>query len=288
MKITYTDNNLVLTDVKDFCLEHIFECGQCFRWEKQPDASYIGVAHSMPLKIAQDGDTVTLYDTTIEQFYDVWYDYFDFATDYGEIKKALSSDSVLKSAAEFGSGIRLLNQDFWECTVSFIISQSNNIPRIKKIISQLCRLYGNKTEYLGKNFYSFPAPSAILNAPPELLDEVKAGFRDKYIMAAASYFSSGVCKSDFDLMSYDDAKAALTALYGVGPKVADCILLFSLGKRQSFPVDVWIKRVMEHFYFGSEQTKDKISAFAHEHFSDYGGYAQQYLFYYARQNKIGL
>ncbi len=288
MKISYSNNNLILTNVADFCLEHIFECGQCFRWEKQPDGSYMGIAYSTPLKIAQSGDTVTLYDTTIEQFNSVWYNYFDLGTDYSAIKKALSVDPVLKKASEFGGGIRLLNQDFWECTVSFIISQSNNIPRIKKIISSLCSLYGKKTEYMGNTFYTFPEPDAILNSPPEMLSEVKAGFRDKYIMAAAEYFRTGCSRTDFDLMTYSEAKASLMKIYGIGPKVADCILLFSLGKRQSFPVDVWIKRIMEYFYFDSEQPASKIASFARERFSQFGGYAQQYLFYYARENKIGL
>lgn len=288
MKISYSNNNLILTNVADFCLEHIFECGQCFRWEKQPDGSYMGIAYSTPLKIAQSGDTVTLYDTTIEQFNSVWYNYFDLGTDYSAIKEALSVDPVLKKASEFGGGIRLLNQDFWECTVSFIISQSNNIPRIKKIISSLCSLYGKKTEYMGNTFYTFPEPDAILNSPPEMLSEVKAGFRDKYIMAAAEYFRTGCSRTDFDLMTYNEAKASLMKIYGIGPKVADCILLFSLGKRQSFPVDVWIKRIMEYFYFDSEQPASKIASFALERFSQFGGYAQQYLFYYARENKIGL
>ena len=288
MKIRQIDNNLVLTDVKDFCLEHIFDCGQCFRWEKEPDGSYIGIAYNTPLKIAQSGDTVTLYDTTIGQFDNVWFNYFDFGTDYSPIKQKLSEDGVLKNAVSFGSGIRILNQELWECTVSFIISQSNNIPRIKKIISRLCENYGDKCEYMGRAFYSFPAPEKILYIVGlDGLAPLKAGFRDKYILSAAEFFVNEFSKAYFDPMSYDDAKRELLRIKGVGSKVADCILLFGLGKRSSFPVDVWIKRIIEYYYFDSEQTVGKIEQFARERFSSLGGYAQQYLFYYARENKIG-
>lgn len=288
MEIRQIDNNLILTGVKDFCLEHIFDCGQCFRWEKESDGSYVGIAYNTPLKIAQSGDTVTLYNTSIGQFNSVWFDYFDFGTDYSPIKTRLSEDTVLKNAVSFGGGIRILNQELWECTVSFIISQSNNIPRIKKIISTLCENYGDKTEYLGQTFYTFPSPEKILySAGLDGLSCIKAGFRDKYILSAAEFFVNGFSKAYFDPMTYDEAKKELLRIKGIGSKVADCILLFGLGKRSSFPVDVWIKRIIEYYYFDSEQTVGRIEQFAKERFSSLGGYAQQYLFYYARENKIG-
>lgn len=288
MKILNENNNIILTEVKDFNLQHIFDCGQCFRWEREAKNCYIGVAFGKALKISQDKDTIILYNTTREDFDKIWFNYFDFGTDYQSIKKALSKDAVLCDAVRFGNGIRILNQDLWECVVSFIISQSNNIPRIKKIISTLCELYGEKINYMGKTYYSFPDVNKIHSLSSEELSLIKAGFRDKYIMSAAEFFTNEFSDTYFDSLSYDEAKKELIKIKGIGDKVADCILLFGLSKRSSFPVDVWIKRVVEYFYFNEPQSVGKISEFAAERFSNLGGYAQQYLFYYARENKIGI
>ena len=287
MKISSKNNNLILTDVADFKLEHIFECGQCFRWEKEPDGSYIGVACNRALKISQENDSVIFYDTTREDFDKIWFNYFDFGTDYSRIKRTLSNDPVLLQAVRFGDGIRILNQDLWECVVSFIISQSNNIPRIKKIIATLCELYGEKISYMGKTYYSFPDIKKISSLSKEELSIIKAGFRDKYIISACEYFNNEFADGYFNELSYDEAKTELMRIKGIGAKVADCILLFGLSKRSSFPVDVWIKRVVEYFYFDEPQNIGKISEFAKCKFGELGGYAQQYLFYYARENKIG-
>lgn len=288
MKISEINNNLVLTNVKDFNLKNIFDCGQCFRWNEQNDGAYIGVANSRALKISQENDTVTFYDTSIEDFNNIWFNYFDFNTDYQEIKQVLSSDLILKSATEFGNGIRILNQELWECVVSFIISASNNIPRIKKIINTLCELYGEKISYMGKTYYAFPTPEKIYSLGISGLAPIKAGFRDKYIISAAEFFMKDFNESYFHTLDYKSAKKELMKISGIGNKVADCILLFSLSKRNSFPVDVWIKRVIEHFYFEEEQTIENIQKFSKEKFGELGGYAQQYLFYYAREQKIGL
>ncbi len=288
MKISEYNNNIVLTNVSDFNLENIFDCGQCFRWERQNDGSYIGVAFSRALKITQNADTVILHNTTRDDFDKIWFNYFDFNTNYDKIKQTLSDDSVLKSATEFGSGIRILNQELWECVVSFIISASNNIPRIKKIINTLCELYGDKIDYMGKTYYSFPPPQKILLAGIDGLAQIKAGYRDKYIFSAAEFFNNEFTTSYFDGLDYDRSKKELLKINGIGNKVADCILLFSLSKRNSFPVDVWVKRVMEYFYFDEEQKIEDIQRFSKEKFGELGGYAQQYLFYYAREQKIGL
>lgn len=288
MKISECNNNLVLTNVNDFNLDNIFECGQCFRWNKIQDGGYIGVANNRALKIIQDGDTVTFFNTTRKDFDDIWFNYFDFNTDYSKIKAKLSNDLVLKEATEYGSGIRILNQDLWECVVSFIISASNNIPRIKKIINKLCELYGDEISYMGGTYHSFPTPQKIYSLGLDALSPIKAGYRDKYIFSAAEFF----CKqSDFSYLNnldYNLAKKELMKINGIGNKVADCILLFSLAKRNSFPVDVWIKRVIEHFYFDEKQSVENIQSFSTQKFGDLGGYAQQYLFYYAREEKIGL
>lgn len=288
MKISECNNNLVLTNVKDFNLDNIFDCGQCFRWNKSEDGSYIGVAFSRALKIAQDGDKITLFDTSRKDFDDIWFKYFDFNTNYSEIKTELSKDSVLKEATKYGSGIRILNQELWECVVSFIISASNNIPRIKKIIDSLCTLYGDEISYMGNTYHSFPTAKKIYSLGLDALAPIKAGFRDKYIISAAKFFCEEFNSSYFDELDYIKAKKELMRINGIGNKVADCILLFSLAKRNSFPVDVWIKRVVEHFYFSEKQSIENIQSFSSEKFGDLGGYAQQYLFYYAREQKIGL
>ncbi len=288
MKISEYNNNLVLTNVKDFNLDNIFDCGQCFRWNKESDSCYVGVANSRALKIMQEGDTVTFFDTSLADFNDIWFNYFDFDTDYSKIKSILAEDSVMKEATQYGSGIRILNQDLWECVVSFIISASNNIPRIKKIISTLCELYGDEISYLGNIYHSFPSAEKIYSLGIDALVPIKAGFRDKYIISAAKFFCEEFNQSYFKDLDYYQSKKELMKINGIGNKVADCILLFSLAKRNSFPVDVWIKRVVEHFYFDDKQTIEAIQKFSSEKFGDLGGYAQQYLFYYAREQKIGL
>ena len=282
MNISVSNNNLVLTDVSDFNLDNIFDCGQCFRWNKTSDGGYIGVVGSRALKITQSDNTITLFDTTRTDFDDFWFNYFDFNTDYSKIKQTLSKDSVLKTATKFGQGIRILNQDLWECVVSFIISASNNIPRIKKIINSLCELYGDEISYMGNTYYSFPTPERINSLGIDDLSQIKAGFRDKYIISASQFFCESFNNEYFKDLDYNQAKKELMRINGIGNKVADCILLFSLAKRNSFPVDVWVKRVVEHFYFDEAQPIEAIQAFSKEKFGELGGYAQQYLFIYAK------
>ena len=289
MEISCKNGNVLLTDTDSFELSHIFDCGQCFRWNRNPDGSFSGVAMDRALKISKHDGKVIFHNTSIDDFNNIWREYFDFKTSYSEIKKELSSDKILKEAIGYGDGIRILKQDLWECVVSFIISASNNIPRIKKIVENLCCNFGEKISYMGEVFYTFPTPEKINSLTLEDLSVIKAGFRDKYILDAAEKFVSGEISYDKLLnMSAVDAKKMLMTIKGVGNKVADCIVLFGLSKCESFPVDVWIKRIMEYCYFDGEESIEKISAFAKEKFGTLGGYAQQYLFFYARENKIGL
>ena len=289
MEISCKNGNVLLTDTDSFELSHIFDCGQCFRWNRNPDGSFSGVAMDRALKISKHDGKVIFHNTSIDDFNNIWREYFDFKTSYSEIKKELSSDKILKEAIGYGDGIRILKQDLWECVVSFIISASNNIPRIKKIVENLCCNFGEKISYMGEVFYTFPTPEKINSLTLEDLSVIKAGFRDKYILDAAEKFVSGEISYEmFENMSAEDAKKMLMTIKGVGNKVADCIVLFGLSKCESFPVDVWIKRIMEYCYFDGEESIEKISAFAKEKFGTLGGYAQQYLFFYARENKIGL
>ncbi len=194
----------------------------------------------------------------------------------------------MKDAISYGDGIRILNQELWEAVISFIISASNNIPRIKGIIERFCENYGEEIHYMGKTYYSFPTIDKTASLSKEDLAIIRSGFRDKYIIDAASKFKNGELSGEYiSSLSTPDAKKTLMTIHGVGNKVSDCILLFGLGRANSFPVDVWIKRIMEYCYFDGEQSIDTISEFANNKFGEIGGYAQQYLFFYARENKIG-
>lgn len=288
MEIKYTDNNIVVTGLKDFNIKHIFDCGQCFRFNPVDEHTYFGIAKGKALKISQIGDTVTLYSTTEKDWNEVWFDFFDLGRDYGKIKSILSIDDIMCNAISYGDGIRILNQDLWEAVISFIISASNNIPRIKGIIERFCKNYGNKIEYMGNTYYSFPDISTTAGLSKDEISVIRSGFRDKYIMDAAQKFNRGELTEEYiKSLSTPEAKKALMTINGIGNKVSDCILLFGLGRVNSFPVDVWIKRIIEYCYFDAEQSIETISDFAENKFKDLGGFAQQYLFFYARENKIG-
>ncbi|MBR5507958.1 MAG: DNA-3-methyladenine glycosylase 2 family protein [Clostridia bacterium] len=291
MIINYENNNTILSELESFALIDIFDCGQCFRWNRQEDGSYIGIAKNRVLKISEFENSFILHDTSREDFENIWYDYFDLNRNYTNIRTLLSEDANLTDAFHFGSGVRILRQSLWECVVSFIISASNNIPRIKKIVELLCENFGDEIEYMGRIYYTFPSPERISALSLDELQVIRSGFRDKYILDAANKFISDSRFSEEYLKNIPtkDAKDVLMSIKGVGSKVADCVLLFGLGKYDSFPVDVWMKRIMEYLYFNqTEQSIKVISEFAQAHFGELGGFAQQYLFFYARENKIGL
>lgn len=288
MKVYEKNNDVILENMPDFNLFHTFDCGQCFRWNCE-NGGFSGIAMGNYLHILRDGEIFIFKDTSLETFNSVWRDYFDLERDYSAIKGELSKDGVLKNAISFGGGIRILNQDAFECLISFIISASNNIPRIKKIIELLCQNFGEKSSNGSIIYNKFPTAEKISSLTIEDLQVIKAGFRDKYILAAAKAVTSG--QLDLNALkkaSFDYAKSQLLRLSGVGEKVASCILLFGLGKSEGFPVDVWVKRIMEYCYFEEPQSKEAILEFAKNKFGNLGGFAQQYLFYWARENKIGI
>ena len=282
-------NSIIIKNLKDFEPKHIFECGQSFRWDEEEDGSYTGVAHGRVINVKKDGENVILSNTNKEDYENIWYNYFDLGRDYGEIKKKLSKDRVLKKAIKFGYGIRILNQDPWEILISFIISANNRIPMIKRAINNLSEKYGDYIgEYNGNKYYSFPTPERLDHAPTEEVKDCKTGFRAKYIVNAATIVSS----KQMDIYSMknlytDDARKELMLFAGVGPKVSDCIMLFSMDKNDAFPIDVWVKRVMEHFYLDEDTKLKDIQNYAKERFGGLAGFAQQYLFYYARELGIG-
>lgn len=290
--------------VKDFELDHIFDCGQSFRWNKEEDGSYTGIAFghiaNMSLKDGilsietlskhgGNGEVVNEFakydDTYIEE---MWKEYLDLYTDYGEIKKYLSKkDKIMKSAISSGEGIRILKQEPWEALVSFIISQNNNIPRIKKCIEGLCESFGEPLgTYRGKQRFAFPKADVLAQLTEEDLGPIRLGYRSKYIInTAKQVVEDGGEEFLFTLREKNSQEAYeyLTSLCGVGPKVANCILLFGIDKKDSFPIDVWVKRVMNRLYDIDENDMKSMKVYAEDNFGIYGGVAQQYLFYHIRK-----
>ncbi|MBP2027946.1 N-glycosylase/DNA lyase [Acetoanaerobium pronyense] len=291
MKIYSEKNRVIIDGAKDFVPKHIFECGQCFRWDLEDDGSYTGVAMNRVLNVKGEGDTIIFDNTTLEEYEKIWKHYFDMEKDYSLIKEKLSMmDEYLDESVKFGHGIRILRQDTFETVISFIISARNAIPMIKRSIKYLSNELGEPLgEYRGKEYYSFPSPKALSSAKEELLINSKVAFRRGYIVDT-SYIQHSHQVDLYNLKNLptDMARRDLMALPGIGPKVSDCILLFGLGKYDVFPVDVWVKRVMEEFYL-EEEVKDlkKIREYAIDKFQDMSGFAQQYLFYYAREKGIG-
>lgn len=266
----FSEKNNIIVRAHNFDLDQIFGCGQCFRFEKK-DGVYTGVALGKQLSLKQDGDTVILYNTTPEEFEGKWKSYFDLDRDYAAIIRELSFDKRIRTAVEKTGGIRILRQDGWETLCSFIISQNNNIPRIKKIIASLCVLLG---EAIGDSVYTFPTAQKIAEAGVMALAPINSGYRAGYIYDAAKKVSEGVVDLEtLPKLSYPEAKEKIKTIKGVGDKVADCALLFGFGFYEAFPKDVWVKRVIQNYY-GAD--------FTPEYFGKYAGIAQQYLFYYER------
>lgn len=275
----------MLKNAADFEPEHIFECGQCFRWNRTPAGSYEGVAGGRVLNVKKTGGDVLLSGADEKDFIKYWIEYFDLERDYGYIKDKLSEDPVLKKAVQHGYGIRVLKQDIWETLISFIISANNNIPRIKNIIERLCRRFGETFNFNGKTYYDFPIPSRLAAANERDLYACGCGYRARYVLQSAIIVARG--RADLQgLQCMDNArvKDVLMGFPGVGPKVADCIMLFSLARLDVFPVDLWVKRVMEHYYLKKETPLPEIRRYAAENFGPLAGIVQQYLFYYAREN----
>lgn len=283
------ENGIILKDVRNFELNHIFDCGQCFRWEIQENGNYIGVAFERVIEVEKKGNDVIIYNTNEDDFKSIWGEYFDLYRDYSTIKDILSKDPILEEAIKFGEGIRLLKQDPFEIIISFIISANNRIPMIKKVISNISEAWGNPIEYKGKIFYSFPTIDKLLNCTIEDFENCRTGFRGKYIKSTIDILFKDTMFID-NLKSSSDNQCYLNLqkLNGVGPKVADCIMLFSLSKYSSFPVDVWVKRAMQYFYLAPDVSLNKIRDFAINKFGELSGFAQQYLFYYARENNIKI
>ena len=287
--ISEASGGLVLRH-ESFNPTHIFECGQCFNFNIEEDGSYTAVHLGRIINVLQKEDHVLIRNVSLDEFYEIFYDYFDLGTDYSAIREKLSKNEILKTASDYGCGIRILNQEMFETVISFIISANNGITRIKNSIKIISERYGDYIgEYMGRKYYAFPRPEVLAKVDPlELREFARVGFRDVRIVEASKMVADGYLDFDIDqTLSTEDLKEKLMQMPGIGPKVADCILLFTYHRRETFPVDVWIKRVMETLFIGHEVPKKLVDDYAREYFGKLAGYAQQYLFYYGREEKIG-
>ena len=286
------EQKYILKNQNSFELKDIFECGQCFRWNEKEDGSYTGVIKNAIINVKKENENIIFTgkcDTDIQQLIEY---YFDLNTDYEEIKQKLSNiDEYLKTSIEYGKGIRILNQDLWETIISFIISANNNIPRIKGIIERLSQKYGNEIEWDGQKYYTFPTAEQLKDVTVEEYRKLGLGFRDIRLYETTKM----ILNKEVDLeklrnnANTQEVRNELLKLSGVGPKVADCILLFSDLKRfDVFPIDVWVRRVMNDLYIKEDDeakvSKTKIEKLADEKFGSLKGLAQQYLFYWRREN----
>lgn len=291
MDLVQRNGHIIIENIKDFEPKHVFECGQCFRWDREEDNSYTVVANRKVINVILENNNLIIKNSNIDDVEEFWIDYFDLKKDYEKIKKELSNkDKNLKNATEFGYGIRLLNQDFYETVISFIISARNSIPSIKRSIKLLSEMYGEKIDdYMGKNYYSFPEINRLKSANLEEIKKSKVAFRAKYIIETCKKISEEkITNEEFENLTLDETSERLIKFPGVGPKVADCIALFSLKKYDSFPVDVWVNRVMSELYFKDEKLSlKKLREKSLRLFGEKAGFAQQYLFYYAREKGIG-
>lgn len=280
------EQQYILENVKSFEPVHIFECGQCFRWDKEIDGSYTGVFKNNVINVKKNGQNILFKGICDGNIKETCTDYFDLNTDYEKIKNELSQiDNYLKNSIEYGQGIRILKQDLWETLLSFIISANNNIPRIKTIIEKISKKYGKTIKYNGRDYYTFPEPEMLKNVTVQQFRELGLGFRDVRIYETVQKTLSKEINLEElkNENNTDILREKLLKIPGVGPKVADCVMLFSLKKFEVFPVDVWVKRVISELYYENIAQQPKtIQKFAKEQYGNLAGLAQQYLFYWRR------
>lgn len=284
------EQEYILENCKSFEPEHIFECGQCFRWNKQEDGSYTGIFKQNVVNVKKADNKIIFRGICKENIKDECIKYFDLNTNYDNIKSKLSNvDNYLKTSIEYGEGIRILNQDLWETLISFIISANNNIPRIKGIIERISKSYGEKIVWDKAEYYTFPTPQELSKASVEDLRNIGLGFRDVRVHETTKIINENPnkLKELEDEKDVNKLREELLKFPGVGPKVADCVMLFStLKKLEVFPIDVWVRRVMNELYIKNEDetkiNKKEIEELAKTKYGNLAGIAQQYLFYWRR------
>ncbi len=279
INIEYIDDKAYISG-ENIQAKVVFDCGQCFRFEPDEKGVFSGIVHRKLLYAENIDDKFVIYPVTKAEVDEFFYDFFDFSYDYNLINEKLSTDETLKNAVMASPGMRILNQEPFETLISFIISQNNNIKRIKKIIRELCRLCGKQ---IGEDLYAFPTAEELSTLTLEELYKAGLGYRAPYIYETTRAIKDGFSLDSLFDMDYLSAKKELLTLKGIGPKVADCILLFAFKKREAFPKDVWMKRVLNTVYGFEPKNDTELVAFASEKFPEFAGLAQQYLFNYVRK-----
>ncbi len=241
------NNTINFDNIGSFSLKNTLDCGQCFRWEEQVDGSYLGIVKNSVVKASQTGNVLKLEELSQNSINkEDWQEYFGFDTDYVTIESKLKSDDLLARAYKLSPGIRILKQDPWEALISFIISQNNNIPRIKKIIKSLCQVAGQE---IISGVFKFQTPQQILNLSDEKLESIKSGFRAKYIKNAAELMMNGTVNlKELAAKLNDEALDELMQIKGVGVKVGSCVLIYGFNKLNVMPVDVWVKRGIDKYF----------------------------------------
>ena len=285
------EQKYILKNYDSFNLKDIFECGQCFRWNKEEDESYTGIFRNNVINVKIENESVIFDGLCDGDIKEIVTDYFDLERDYKKIKSKLSKiDANMQKSINYGEGIRILNQDLWETIISFIISANNNIPRIKGIIERLSKKYGNKLKWKNKEYYTFPTANQLKDVSIEEYRSLGLGFRDIRLFETTQMILNKQVDIEnlYSEKNTEKVREELLKLSGVGPKVADCILLFSTLKRfEVFPIDVWVRRVMNDLYIKNEDenkvSKKQILNLANEKYGNLAGIAQQYLFYWRRE-----
>ena len=275
MRYTFDNGTAAVYDYDFFKPDATFDCGQCFRFVRSETGAWSGVVGHSVFSVSEGDGALKIKCKDIDTLTSVVLPFLNIGQDYSSVRSDISAhfagDETMRHAMEYGRGIRILRQDPWEALSSFILSQNNNIPRIKGLIKTICERFG---EELQEGVYSFPTPEALASAGADALAECRMGFRAPYLFDAACR----VCDGSTDLESIAamptlQGAEELKRIKGVGDKVAACTLLFGMGKTDSFPIDVWMKKIINEYYGGS---LDPASL------GKYAGIAQQYLFYYIR------
>lgn len=281
----------ICIEVECFNLKATLECGQCFRWTCISENEYIGVISDRVIKVRQVGNKLYFKSNDMTNLEEVVKYYFDLEKDYLDIEKEIVKiDKNIKGAVNYSSGLRHLNQPFFECLISYIISANNNIPRISKSVNAIAKEYGKKVVFENEEYYLFPAIEELKNVTVDEYRKLGVGFRDRYIKdTVETILNGGFDVNNVDKLTTDDLRKELMKLKGVGQKVADCILLFSCGREEVFPIDVWVERVMSVLYFKENKgrmNKKDIIEYADKHFGKNAGIIQQHLFYNIRENML--
>lgn len=273
MFVKSAENYVEVSDFGNINLDVTLDCGQSFRWTKNSDGSWNGVVRGVETDIVKYQNGLRFYHISEKDFYDIFYDYFDFNRDYSSILESLKSDKYLSKAIKEYGTIRILNQEPWEALCSFIFSSCNNIPRIKGIIERFCANFGEET----RTSYSFPCAEKVASLQIDDLDVLRCGYRAPYILSAAKMVASGeIDLTELKSKSIEECEKQLMKIHGVGKKVADCTILFSLGHIDAFPVDRHIRRICENLYPEGLPTCTK----------GVEGIAQQYMFHLQRMGEV--